>query len=148
MASSWWNVCKTGTQCTPWNPGNPREQRDWGVTGERSDYGVPLPQGTPVQSPVNGIVLPQHPGGAWYSVFGKQPFGGEVDILTNVPEYGGLVNVGVIHLDTASVVPGQVVRQGHILGTSGGQTSGGNWPSSPQFSSGPHVGLQVHSIFR
>lgn len=135
---AFWDTAKSETIYT-WNPTPGR--------GQRNDVSIPLPQGTPINAPVNGIVLPQNPGqGGLYSYYGRQPWGGEVDILTNLNDYGGPQVVQLLHMDTISVQPGQVVSKGDVLGTSGGQTSGGNWPSSPQYSSGPHIGLAVHSV--
>src|SRR5579859_2239277 len=142
---AWWDVCNNGTTCTPWNPGGAGAPASAG--GQRNDYSIPLPVGTPVTSPVSGIVLDNHTsGGGYYSAYGRQPWGGEVDVLTFLPQYGGLVVVNLLHMDTVRAKPWDRVRAGDVLGTSGGQTSGGTWPSSPQFSSGPHMGIGVHGV--
>lgn len=135
---AFWDAAKSET-IYPWNP-TPGP-------GQRNDVSIPLKQDTQVQAPVSGVVLPQHPGGGGlYSYYGKQPWGGEVDILTNLSDYGGPQVVQLLHMDSIGVVPGQLVKKGDVLGLSGGQTSGGNMPSSPQYSTGPHVGLAVHSV--
>lgn len=134
---AWWDIA-FGDAGTPWSP------------PDRYDYSVGLPVGTPVESPVNGIVLPDNGGGlsGLYSAFGQKPWGGEVDILSSLPSYpgrGGLAVVDVIHFDTLNVQPGDVVTQGSVIGTSGGQRSGGHWPSEPRYSTGPHIGVGVRS---
>lgn len=131
----------------PWNPtgtGAPSA-----ANGQRNDYSIPLPRGTAITSPVSGVVLPQHTsGGGLFSYYGSQPWGGEVDVLTSMPTYpGGLQVVDVLHFDTINVHPGDQVLAGQtVLGTSGGQTSGGSMPSSPQYSQGPHIGVGVHAV--
>jgi hypothetical protein len=135
---AWWDVCRQGTDCAAWNPtpGN----------GQRNDVSVPLPVGTTITSPVDGIILPQHPGGGFFSYYGRQDWGGEVDIASYLPDYGGVKNVNILHLDTITVRPGTTVKRGDVIGTSGGQTSGGHWPSNPRWSTGPHVGIGVHDM--
>lgn len=133
-----WDALKT-EQGYGWNP-TPG-------AGQRNDYSIPLVQGTPIEAPVSGIVLPEHTNGSGdYSYYGRKDWGGEVDVLTFLPRYGGLVNVNVLHFDTINVQPGDVVLKGQtVLGTSGGQTSGGTMPSSPTYSTGPHIGIGVHA---
>lgn len=95
-----------------------------------SEYGIDIatPYHTPITAPFGGQVFQAD----------YQPWGGEVGIKANVPGYG-LVNEYVQHLDLVNVSPGQTVTAGQVLGLSGGQTSGGNHPTSPQYSSGPHT---------
>lgn len=141
MATNWWD-----TAGYPWNPTGTGAPAAAG--GQRNDYSVPLPVGTAITAPVSGIVLPQHTsGGGLFSYYGRQPWGGEVDILTSMPNYpGALQVVDVLHFDTVGVKPGdQVIAGQTVLGTSGGQTAGGNMPSSPQYSQGPHIGVGVHA---
>lgn len=70
--------------------------------------------------------------------------GGEVTIVCNVPGYGVMTSY-YLHLDTATVKTGDTVHQGQVIGTTGGQLSGGHWPvvNCPQkglmYSSGPHI---------
>ena len=141
MAAQWWTASGY-----PWNPGGTGAPSS--ANGQRNDYSIPLTVGTPITSPVSGIVLPTSHSGGLYSSYGQQPWGGEVDVLTSLPNYPGAVQVvDVLHFDTVNVKPGDIVTQGQtVLGTSGGQTSGGNWPSSPQFSQGPHIGVGVHAV--
>lgn len=141
-ATGWRQLIDPNT-ATGWNPvgspGNP----------QRNDYSVPLPVGTPIVAPVSGVVLPQHTsGGGYYSYYGPQPWGGEVDVLTSMSDYpNGLQNVNILHFDTINVQPGDTVIAGQtVLGTSGGQNSGGHMPSSPTYSTGPHIGIGVHSV--
>lgn len=64
-----------------------------------------------------------------------QAWGGEVFLKPddgNPQEY-------VYHLDEVDVQPGQHVSAGQLVGLSGGQTSGGKHPTSPQYSTGPHI---------
>lgn len=66
------------------------------------------------------------------------PWGGEVYVKPD----DGSTEYYMVHLDDISVKTGQHVQIGDILGLSGGQTSGGDHPSSPQWSTGlnTHVG--------
>src|SRR5207248_205005 len=64
-----------------------------------------------------------------------QAWGGEV---FEKPDKGGPEEY-VFHLDQINVKPGQHVKAGQIIGLSGGQTSGGSHPTSPQYSTGPHI---------
>lgn len=129
---AWWDNAPHGT---PWNPTPGPDQR--------YDYSVPLDVGTPVVSPVNGVVVGDNTPGV-YAAYGRRPWGGEVDILTNLPDYGGPVIVDLIHFDSLNVTPGTKVNKGDLLGTSGGQLSGGNWPVSC-CSTGAHLGIGVRS---
>lgn len=132
---SWWDN---------WQQGAPWTGPDC-ANGGRCDQSIPLAVGTPITSPVNGLVLPDDSSHGFYAAFGRKAWGGEVDILTYLPAYGGWVVVDLLHFDNLNVGPGQVVQQGDQLGTSGGQTSGGTWPSDPKFSTGPHLGVGVRS---
>lgn len=137
---AWWDIINSETTYG-WNP-TPGP-------GQRNDYSVPLPVGTPIVSPVTGIVLPMHTtGGGYYSYYGRMPWGGEADILTALGDYPGtLQDVNILHFDTLAVQPGDFVIKGQtVLGTSGGQQTGGNWPSDPRYSKGPHIGVGVHSV--
>ena len=113
----------------------------------RYDYSVPLDVGTPVTSPVDGVILPaSRPGDPYEAGYGRTSAGGQVDILSNVPAYNGVVVVDMIHFDTITKQPGAQVKAGEVIGTSGGQLSGGNWPvTDPKLSTGPHIGVAVKS---
>src|SRR5271157_502360 len=64
-----------------------------------------------------------------------QAWGGEI---YEKPDSGG-PDEYVFHLDQINVQAGQHVQAGQIVGLSGGQTSGGQHPTSPQYSTGPHI---------
>jgi len=64
-----------------------------------------------------------------------QAWGGEIFLK---PDSGGPEEY-VYHLDEVDVQQGQHVAAGQQVGLSGGQTSGGKHPTSPQYSTGPHI---------
>jgi murein DD-endopeptidase MepM/ murein hydrolase activator NlpD len=64
-----------------------------------------------------------------------QAWGGEV---FEQPDSGGQEEY-VYHLDEIETTIGAHVNAGQVVGLSGGQTSGGSHPTSPQYSSGPHI---------
>jgi len=64
-----------------------------------------------------------------------QAWGGEV---YEKPDSGGPQEY-VFHLDEIDVAQGQHVDAGQLIGLSGGQTSGGEHPTSIQYSTGPHI---------
>lgn len=64
-----------------------------------------------------------------------QPWGGEV---FEQPDSGGQQEY-VYHLDQIQTTVGAHVNAGQVVGLSGGQTSGGSHPTSPQYSTGPHI---------
>lgn len=106
-----------------------------------TEYGVDLatPYDTPITSPFSGIV--------------------EIAGLTkwnNGTTSGGLVSVRTaqgdeyfLHLDSlaSNIASGAYVSSGQIIGYSGGQTSGGNWPTSRQNSTGPHTEYGLNAPF-
>jgi murein DD-endopeptidase MepM/ murein hydrolase activator NlpD len=63
------------------------------------------------------------------------PWGGEVFIKPD----DGSEEYYFAHLDDISVKTGQHLSAGQSIGLSGGQTSGGDHPTSPQWSTGPHT---------
>lgn len=63
------------------------------------------------------------------------PWGGEVYVKPD----DGTEEFYFAHLDDINVHQGQHVNAGQSLGLSGGQTSGGDHPTSPQWSTGPHT---------
>jgi murein DD-endopeptidase MepM/ murein hydrolase activator NlpD len=67
-----------------------------------------------------------------------QPWGGQVFVETNVPGIGPIEEY-FYHFDEIDVSPGQTVARGQKLGLSGGQTSGGEHPTNPHYSTGPHT---------
>jgi len=66
--------------------------------------------------------------------------GGLVEILTNL-QGKGQEGSYYLHLDTIDpgVKVGSHVDVGQLLGLSGGQLYGGNWPTSRAYSDGPHT---------
>jgi Peptidase family M23 len=64
--------------------------------------------------------------------------GGLVIVVAMVPHYG-YQDTYYLHLDVVFVHNGQWVSKGQSLGLTGGQIGYGNWPTSPQFTSGPHI---------
>lgn len=99
-----------------------------GVNGERG-IDIQTPMNTPLTALFGGTVVSE----------GYHTFGGEVDILTTLPN-GQKVIEYFIHLnDIASgIVRGTVIKAGQVIGVSGGQTSGGDHPATTG-STGPHT---------
>ncbi len=116
----------------PWLTQNPITQPH-GVNGEMGvDFGMPT--GTPITALFGGTVA-----GAFY--YGG---GGVVSLRFN---YRGRPAVFYYqHLDLIAdhIVPGYSLRPGEVLGWSGGQLAGGHHPSTPQFSSGPHIEVGIN----
>lgn len=110
----------------------------FGANGEKGvDLGTPY--GTPITALYGGTVL-----WAGRTQWSCGSSGGEVTILCNVPGYGLLTSY-YLHLDSVAVKPGDKVPQGSVIGHSGGQLKGGNWPvvncpsKGDVFSNGPHT---------
>jgi murein DD-endopeptidase MepM/ murein hydrolase activator NlpD len=100
----------------------------FGANGERGvDLGVSY--GTPITSLESGAVSEASCG---------HPWGCEVGVSTSLPGVGNVIEY-FLHLDALNVAPGQQVKAGQQVGISGGQLAGGNWPNSPNVSTGPHV---------
>jgi len=98
--------------------------------GGSVEHGVDI--GTPFHTPITNLY-----GGVVTDV-SRHGWGYQVGILTNLPGIGPVIEY-FQHLDIPNVVKGQFVAAGALIGLSGGQTSGGNAPNSPQYSSGPHT---------
>lgn len=83
----------------------------------------------PIGNAQSGIVTQ-----ADYAVWNGQPGGGEVfiDLENGEKEY-------FYHLDQINVHVGDKISAGQEVGLSGGQNVGGSHPTSPMWSSGPHV---------
>jgi Peptidase family M23 len=64
--------------------------------------------------------------------------GGLVIVVALVPDYG-YQDTYYLHLDVVFVHPGEKILKGQSLGLTGGQVGYGNWPTSPWFTSGPHI---------
>lgn len=119
---------------------NYREQYDFAgypVNG----LDIPMPMGTPVTAVWNGIVTKRY----------YDAGGGQVIIkVDNTAQSKGVEYYNFRHLDqiNSNIQEGTRVKQGDILGQSGGQNSGGNHPAAPNYSSGPHLGIGLsHSNF-
>lgn len=124
----------------------------------RNDVSIGMPVGTPIYAPVSGIILGNNQNQNPNKAFGQYGFfgwGGQVDILTNLQNFGKMV-IDFIHFDKITVKPGQYVQQGDLIGYSGGENTlsttnvvPGYKPShttEPRFSTGPHIGLFAHTI--
>lgn len=74
--------------------------------------------------------------------------GGVIIIDSYIPHLG-LESSYYLHLDAvaAGLHPGQSIIKGQYIGLSGGQTIGGNWPASPQWSEGPHLEIGFDAWF-
>lgn len=106
----------------------------WGQNGETGvDLGLPLD--TPITSLTTGRVR------------GMGYYGGGGVVAVGSYVMGRMRSVYYQHLDLIApgLTVGSVVSPGKVIGWSGGQLSGGHHPSTPQFSSGPHleVGLDA-----
>jgi hypothetical protein len=106
------------------------------------DYSVPFH--TPVPAIWGGKVI--FAGRTQWSANPSDSSGGLVEVLSNVPGIGQQVSY-YLHLDTANVQVGQQINPGQIVGLSGGQLSGGNWPVSPKYSTGPHIEVGFNAPF-
>src|SRR5687767_3846680 len=151
---SGWRISSSGTNFTPWvaytngaylrylstsgvgsgggssMPTTGRQWHEFPITQGYHDnhyaldFGTPV--GTPLYFPESGTVVKA----------GRQAWGGEVFLDPGEP--GGPQQY-FFHLDTLNVKAGDKIRAGQIVGVSGGQLSGGNWPNDPSQSEGPHT---------
>lgn len=110
----------------------------WYCFGEGETYGetyngyvehgndLDTPFHTPITSLLSGVVTD-----ASY-----QPWGGQVGIKTSSGDVAYYQ-----HLDdiSSAITVGSVISPGEFLGLSGGQTSGGDHPTDPTYSTGPHT---------
>lgn len=94
----------------------------YGVHGEK---GVDL--GTPFHTPITALYAGTVRWAGRTEWSNGTSSGGEVTIVCNVPGYG-IKTSYYLHLDVVYVKPGDTVNQGDVIGLSGGQLSGGNWP--------------------
>ena len=93
---------------------------------------IAMPQGTPITAPFSGTVTNQY----------QDDSGGTTIVRVDNPsQLGGTAYYYFCHLDTfnQNLRPGSHVGIGDILGTSGGQNSGGTMNASPKWSTGPHI---------
>lgn len=106
----------------------------WGQNGET---GVDL--GLELDTPITSLTAGRVSGAGYYGG------GGVVSVHSVV--MGRVRSVYYQHLDLISpgIGVGSLVVPGQLIGWSGGQLSGGHHPSTPRFSSGPHleVGLDA-----
>ena len=72
--------------------------------------------------------------------------GGVVIVVAVVPGYG-TQSTYYLHLDTVSVKEGEYIDKGTVVGLTGGQVGYGFWPTSPQYTSGPHIEIGSCAIF-
>lgn len=110
----------------------------YGVNGETGND-IATPFHTPISTLYGGTVLDA----------GYHPYGGQVEIATNVPGYGNVTET-IIHLDTIApnIVAGARVSAGDLLGLSGGENPGypgAQHPALPAYSSGPHTEIDFES---
>ena len=75
----------------------------------------------------------------WSSCY-SSTVGGVVVVAAMVPGYG-IEDTYYLHLDEIAkgITNGTYIHAGTLLGWTGGQTGYGYWPTSPQFTSGPHI---------
>lgn len=93
-------------------------------------FDLATPMDTPFWFPVSGTIEQ-----ADYAVWNGKQGGGEVFIKPD----NGWPEEYVYHLDQIDVTSGQHVNAGDIIGLTGGQNSGGQHPTDPMWSSGPHL---------
>lgn len=91
---------------------------------------VTLPQDTPIYAITGGQVV----GSGYYA-------GGGVESVQAAPGQVWYYQ----HLDQNFLTPGQTVSPGQLIGLSGGQNVGGAHPSTPTFSSWPHIEVGVNA---
>jgi Peptidase family M23/Transglycosylase SLT domain len=110
------------------------------ATGEQGfDYGVTM--NTPIPTIYGGKVV-----FAGKTDWGNGTSSGGVVVVQTV--INGVTNYFYqLHLNSANVKAGDIVNPGDIIGMSGGQTSGGNWNTSTQFTSGPHGEVGFNASF-
>lgn len=109
-----------------------KTSQSYGQNGE-TGVDVATPFHTPLTALYGGTVIDA----------GYHPYGGQVEIQTNVPGWGNVVET-FIHLDSIApnIVPGAHVDAGGVLGLTGGENPGypgALHPADPKYSSGPHV---------
>jgi murein DD-endopeptidase MepM/ murein hydrolase activator NlpD len=112
-------------------------ESDWDSPHYADDIATPID--TPITAFKSGKVVQ-----ADYAVWGGKQGGGEVWIQPDdgSPEYY------FYHLDLNQVKAGQHVSQGQQVGLSGGQNTGGQHPTDPSWSSGPHLHVGYFTSFQ
>lgn len=109
----------------------------YGPTHYALDFGTPM--GTPFFFLESGTVMQ-----ADYAVWSGAAGGGEVFLK---PDDGGPQEYAY-HLDDIVVRKGQHVTAGQLAGYTGGQNVGGKHPTSPMWSSGPHLHFGLYTGYR
>lgn len=94
----------------------------------------------------NGTVI--YAGRTCWNVSCTNTSGGVVIIDAYIPHLG-LESSYYLHLDelAAGLHKGQSIAKGEYIGLSGGQTTGGNWPVSPEWTAGPHLEIGFDAWF-
>lgn len=93
-----------------------------------NDFAMPV--GTPVYAVQSGTVVGQ----GYYG-------GGGVVSIQSSPSRIWYYQ----HLDENTAIAGQSVKEGQLIGYSGGQNVGGNHPSSTEFSGYPHIEVGINA---
>jgi len=96
---------------------------------------IATPFHTPITALFSGTVVSERTGLPWGTEIFIQPDNG------NIPKYY------YYHLDTLTPHIGEHVNAGDVIGLSGGQNVGGQNPSSPNESSGPHTHVGFFSSY-
>jgi hypothetical protein len=99
-------------------------------------YGVNNEKGVDIGTPFHTQITNLYAGTV--TDVSRHGWGYQVGVLTSLPGIGPVIEY-FQHLDVVNVVKGQVLKVGDLIGLSGGQTSGGNAPNDPTYSSGPHT---------
>lgn len=75
--------------------------------------------------------------------------GGVVSIKSNINYDGinGPASIYYQHLDEDLATLGETISPGQLIGLSGGQLSGGHHPSSPKYSTGPHIEIGINAPY-
>ncbi len=168
---SGYSISQNGTNFTPWSTYNSGAYRQYyqnlsggstgGTTGQTGkawydypttqgyhppkEWGIDIgtPFGTPMTALYAGIV--NFAGRTcWGQNCSNGSSGGEVSIVCNVPGLGTMTSY-YLHLDRLApgIISGAAVGAGQLIGYSGGQLSGGNWPvvnaNGNVYSDGPHT---------
>ena len=108
--------------------------------GQNGEQGIDL--GTPFHTPITALF------GGTVRTAGRTAWrcggssGGMITVVSNIPGLG-VMTAYYLHTDTALVKVNDTVRPGQVLGLSGGQLAGGQWPvhncPGVTFSTGPHT---------
>lgn len=108
--------------------------------GEHSGIDIGVPQGTPVRATADGEVSVVHDAGFYYSDDGRK--------LRSALNFVGIIHgpdiaSRYLHLSKVLVTEGQIVRQGEIIGLSGGLP--GTAGAGAGLSTGAHLHFEIRS---